>query len=99
MSLDVDVAVQLGTLRLDVALTVEPGELVAVLGPNGAGKSTLLRCIAGLLPIDRGSITVDGDVLDNPGNGVFVPPERRSIGFVFQEYLLFPNLTALENVA
>ena len=93
------IAVRRGTLDLHVALTVERGELVAVLGPNGSGKSTLLRCIAGLLPIDAGSIEVDGTVLDDASTDQFVPPERRPIGVVFQDYLLFAHLSALENVA
>jgi molybdate transport system ATP-binding protein len=71
--------------------------VLAVLGPNGAGKSTLLRVLAGLLPPDTGRVTVDGDVWDD--DGVHVPPHRRRVGMVFQDYLLFPHLTALENVA
>ena len=82
-----------------MALTVERGELVAVLGPNGSGKSTLLRCIAGLLPIDAGSIEVDGDGARRGVDRSLRPPERRPIGVVFQDYLLFAHLSALENVA
>ena len=82
------------TLRLDA----DDGETVAILGPNGAGKTTVLRALAGLLPIDRGRIELDGVVLDD-GARVFVPPERRPIGVVFQDYLLFPHLSVLENVA
>jgi molybdate transport system ATP-binding protein len=72
---------------------------VAVLGPNGSGKSTLFRCLAGLLPLDGGRIELDGDVLDDPTADVFVAPEHRAVSVVFQDYLLFPNLTAVENVA
>ena len=64
MTLDVAVGVQRGELELDVELAVDDGQVLAVLGPNGAGKSTLLRAVAGLLPIDRGRISVDGTVLD-----------------------------------
>jgi molybdate transport system ATP-binding protein len=99
MSLDVDLQVTLGPLTLRVELQVERGELVAVLGPNGAGKSTLLRCVAGLVPIDRGTITLDGVVLDDAHRDEFVVPERRSVGVVFQDYRLFPHMTATENVA
>ena len=88
-----------GTFRLDVELTTKSGETVAVLGPNGSGKTTLFRCLAGLLPIDGGRIELDGEPLDDPAHDVFVRPERRPVAVVFQDYLLFPNLTALENVA
>ncbi|WP_432942820.1 ABC transporter ATP-binding protein [Kribbella sp. CA-253562] len=83
-------------LRLD--LTVEPGEVVAVLGPNGAGKTTALRALAGLLPLDAGRITLDGTVWDEPP-GTFLSADQRPIGVVFQDYLLFNHLSALENVA
>lgn len=99
MSLEVEIALGLGTLDLDVSFEVRPGEVLALLGPNGAGKSTVLRTLAGLLAADRGGVKVDGVALDDAGAGVFVPPERRPIGFVFQDYLLFPHLSALENVA
>ncbi len=99
MSLDASVDVRLGSLHLDVELTVGAGEIVALFGPNGAGKSTVLRCLAGLLPIDHGRITIDELVLDDPVADVFLLPEQRPIGVVFQSYLLFAHLTALENVA
>ena len=89
----------LGRFRLDVDLTTKSGETVAVLGPNGSGKSTVFRCLAGLLPIDEGRIELDGEVLDEPATDTFVVPEQRPVAVVFQDYLLFPNLTALENVA
>jgi molybdate transport system ATP-binding protein len=98
MSLVAHVAVRLGSLELDAVLDAGEGETVAILGPNGAGKTTLLRALAGLVPIDAGSVALDGVVLDDGGN-VFVAPERRPIGVVFQEYLLFPHLSVLENVA
>ena len=88
-----------GTLDLQIELTVEPGEIVALLGPNGAGKSTVLRCLAGLEPIDDGRIVLDGAVIDDPDADVFVEPEQRPIGFVFQDYVLFEHLSVLENVA
>lgn len=87
------------TFGVNVALSISPGETVALLGPNGAGKSTTLAALAGLLPIDAGSIALDGVVLDNPDAGIFVAAEERRVGVVFQDYLLFPHLSAVENVA
>ncbi|MER8223772.1 ABC transporter ATP-binding protein [Streptomyces sp. NPDC094143] len=91
--LDARLVVDRGGFRLDVALTVAPGEVVALLGPNGAGKTTALRALAGLTPLTGGHLRLDGTDLDR------VPPESRPVGVVFQDYLLFPHLTALDNVA
>jgi len=99
VSLDAAIGVERGEFALDVGLRVEPGQVVAVLGPNGAGKTTLLRALAGLTPLGSGRIVLDGDVLDDPATGTWVPPERRPLGVVFQDYLLFPHLDALDNVA
>ena len=99
MTLDAAVCLRLGSLQLDAELTVGAGEVVALLGPNGAGKTTLLRCLAGLVSIDSGRIALDGTVLDDPDAGLFVPAERRRVGVVFQDYLLFGHLSALDNVA
>jgi len=97
--LDADVQVRLGRLDLRVGLTAQAGEVVAVLGPNGAGKTTLLRALAGLVAVDSGRIVLDGVTLDDPVTETFVPPELRSIGVVFQDYLLFETMSVLENVA
>ncbi len=99
MSLAASIRLTLGPLDLEIAVTVEEGEVVALLGPNGAGKTTLLRAIAGLVPFSSGYVRLDGKVLEDPAEGLYVPTERRPIGFVFQDYLLFPHLTVLENVA
>src|SRR4029079_5470738 len=99
MSLVAQVGLRIGSLDLDVALDVQAGEVLAILGPNGSGKTTLLRAIAGLVAIDRGRVVVDDKVLDDPIENVFVPAERRPVGGVFQDYLLFAHLTALDNVA
>lgn len=99
MSLDALAQLRLGSLSLDVSLAIAPGEVVALLGPNGAGKSTFLRCVAGLQPLDSGHIALDGVTLDDPCNAIFASPERRPVGMVFQDYLLFPHLSVLENVA
>lgn len=98
VSASADVQLRLGSLDLQASIEIAPGELVAVLGPNGAGKSTLLRALAGLQPIDAGRIAIDGVVVDD-GAGVFVEPEQRPIGVVFQQYLLFEHMSVLENVA
>lgn len=84
---------------LDVALHVPPGGVLALIGPNGAGKSTVLRSLAGLLALDDGSIRLAGRCLDEPRSGVFVPVADRAVGMVFQDYLLFPHLSTLDNVA
>jgi molybdate transport system ATP-binding protein len=97
--LTAEIGLRLGALDLDVALRAEPGEVVAILGPNGAGKTTLLRALAGLLPIGRGRVTLGARTLEAPDDGVRAIPQERAVGVVFQQHLLFPNLTALENVA
>jgi len=89
----------LGRLDLDVELEVEAGQVVALLGPNGAGKTTVLRALAGLLPLSGGHVVLDGRLLEDPSRRIRVPTERRPVGMVFQDYLLFPHLSAQENVA
>jgi len=81
------VQLQLGALDLDIALEIRAGEVVALLGPNGAGKTTLLRALAGLIPVTRGHVHLDGAVLEDSATGTYVPTEKRPIGFVFQDYL------------
>jgi molybdate transport system ATP-binding protein len=88
-----------GSFRLDLPLAVAPGEVLALLGPNGAGKSTSLRALAGLAPLTGGHLRLDGELLEDPRRRLRVPPERRPVGVVFQDYLLFPHLSALDNVA
>jgi molybdate transport system ATP-binding protein len=99
VSLLATIGARAGTLDLDVELTAEPGEMVAIVGPNGAGKTTLLRALAGLTPMRSGRIVLDGEVVEDIASGVSIPPERRHISLVFQEGLLFPHLSARENVA
>jgi molybdate transport system ATP-binding protein len=99
MSLDARIDVAVGALRLDVDLSARDDEVIAILGPNGAGKTTILRVLAGLLRLDAGHVVLDDEVLDDPSSETYVVPERRSIGVVFQDYLLFPFLDARDNVA
>ena len=83
----------------DVDLTVERGEVHALVGANGSGKSTLLSAVARLTPVSAGLITLAGQVMDDAHQGTFVEASGRPIGFVFQNYRLFPHLTVAENVA
>jgi iron(III) transport system ATP-binding protein len=76
---------------------VERGEVVALLGPSGCGKTTLLRLVAGFERPDEGSVEIDGRIVASSG-GAWLPPERRRVGMVFQDYALFPHLTVAENV-
>ncbi len=97
--LELDCTVRRGAFDLTLDLTAVAGQVLGVLGPNGAGKTTLLRALAGLTPIDRGEIRLAGVTLDRPSEGVFVVPEERRIGLVFQNYRLFPHLSVRDNVA
>ena len=81
----------------DFSLDVAPGEIVCLLGPSGCGKTTLLRLAAGIERLDQGRILIDDTVVSGPT--AFVPPERRGVGLVFQDFALFPHLTIFENVA
>ncbi|MGW5385952.1 ABC transporter ATP-binding protein [Nocardia sp. NPDC003963] len=98
MTLAAELRVTRGAFSLELDLELAPGEVVALLGPNGAGKTTALRALAGLTPLTAGSIGLGDRIWDAPP-GDFVPPEHRSVGVVFQDYLLFAHLDALENVA
>jgi molybdate transport system ATP-binding protein len=94
-----DAEVTRGGFTLRAAVTVAPGEVLAVLGPNGAGKSTLLAAVAGLTPLSGGRIRLDGVTLDDADSGTFVEAAHRPVGFVFQDHRLFPHLSVLDNVA
>lgn len=83
------------TLR-DVSLAAEPGEVLCLLGPSGSGKTTLLRIAAGIEAQSSGRVLLNGKEIAGPQ--VFLPPEQRSIGLVFQDFALFPHLTILDNV-
>ncbi len=87
------------TVLSDISLTVESGSFVTLLGPSGCGKTTLLRIIAGLETADTGSITCGDRTFVNAEQGRFADPQDRKLGFVFQDYGLWPHLTVAENVA
>ncbi|WP_185983903.1 ABC transporter ATP-binding protein [Aureimonas mangrovi] len=85
------------TAIADISLRLAEGEIAALVGHSGCGKSTLLRIIAGVETPNAGSIRLDGRMI--VGDGIFVEPERRNVGFMFQDYALFPHLTARQNIA
>ena len=82
-----------------VSLSVKAGEVVCLVGPSGCGKSTVLRLAAGLETLQSGRVSMRGDVVGDPAARVRVPPERRHVGLVFQDFALFPHLTVGGNVA
>jgi iron(III) transport system ATP-binding protein len=82
-----------------IDLTVGPGEVACLLGPSGCGKTTLLRLASGLEVLQRGQVSIGGRVVADGEAGDHVPPERRNVGLMFQDYALFPHLTVFENVA
>jgi molybdate transport system ATP-binding protein len=97
--LEADIQLRLGKFALDAEFSVASGEVVALLGPNGSGKSTVLQALAGILGMAGGRVVLDGTVLEDPAQHTRVAPEKRPIALMFQDYLLFPHLSALENVA
>lgn len=99
MRLDAHVVVCRPSFHLDAALVVEPGEVVALVGANGAGKTTFLHAVAGIVEISKGHVRLGPRVLDDAATGVHLPTEERRAGLVFQQHMLFPHLSALENVA
>ena len=98
MTLHAAIKVEAGSFSLEIDLRIGD-EVVAVVGPNGAGKTTLLRTLAGLIAIQSGEIVIDDLIVDRPDTDVFLLPEARPIGIALQDYLLFPHLTASENIA
>lgn len=81
----------------DLSLAVERGEIVCLLGASGCGKTTLLKAIAGLLPLAQGTMAINGRTIVDQQS--CLPPEKRNIGMIFQDYALFPHLTVAENIA
>jgi molybdate transport system ATP-binding protein len=99
VTLDVAATVHRDGFSLDVDLSLPPGRTVALLGPNGAGKSTLAGMVSGLVAISAGRVRLDGATFEDPASGVRVVPARRPVGVMFQDLLLFPHMSAAENVA
>jgi molybdate transport system ATP-binding protein len=97
MSLAIDVRHRLERIGLAISLRAGTG-LTAIVGPSGAGKTTLLHLIAGLIRPDAGTIVLGDEVLVDVGRGIFVPPDRRRVGYVTQESRLFPHLTVRQNL-
>ena len=95
--LRVDVEKQLGEFSLQASFSSE-GRVTGLFGASGAGKSSLINMIAGLLRPDRGTIVIDGDVVDDTAAGIHVPTWRRRIGYVFQDARLFPHLNVAQNL-
>ncbi len=97
MSLIVDIRKRLGAFTLDAAFTAENG-VTCLLGASGCGKSMTLKCIAGIEKPDEGRIELDGRVLFDSGKGIDLPPQQRGVGYLFQNYALFPNMTVRQNI-
>ena len=97
MSLQVDIRKRLGSFTLDLAFTAENG-VTSLLGASGCGKSMTLKCIAGIEKPDEGRIVLDGRVLFDAEAGINLPPQKRRVGYLFQNYALFPNMTVAQNI-
>ncbi len=87
-----------GPMLLDAQFTINKGEMVALYGPSGSGKSTILRILAGLTKPSKGKITLENELLSCTKTRLFQKPQNRPIGFMFQDYALFPNMTLRENI-
>jgi len=100
IEIDFAKTLQSATTRLDLHVQTQwqSGQFVALVGPSGAGKTTVLRMLAGLTAPDSGKLVVDGEVWFDADKKINLAPQRRSIGFVFQDYALFPNLSVRQNV-
>jgi molybdate transport system ATP-binding protein len=87
-----------GPVVLDIQLSLPASELTSLFGPSGAGKTTILRILAGLTQPEEGLISVDGQIWFDSARHINVPPQKRSVGYVFQEYNLFPNMNLRQNL-
>ena len=97
MSLSVDIEKKLGAFHLRSQFEA-PDETMALLGASGCGKSMTLKCIAGIVTPDRGRIVLGGRVLFDSEKKINLPPQQRRVGYLFQQYALFPNMTVAQNI-
>jgi molybdate transport system ATP-binding protein len=97
--LDTQFDILLGSFHLDMSFSSESGKTTVILGESGCGKSTVLRLLAGLLHPDKGHFVLDDEIYVDTKQHIDVPPQERPIGFVFQDYVLFPHLSVFDNVA
>ena len=96
--LNIDIKLALSSFRLGVRLKVEKNRPLGIIGPSGCGKTMLLKAIAGLAKVEEGKIVLNETILTDTTGGIFIPPERRKIGFLFQHHALFPHLSVADNI-
>ena len=99
MRLEVDIHKNFGNFQLDASFCTQSGAVTGLLGASGCGKSLTLKCIAGIEKPDRGRIVLDGRVLFDSEQKINLPPQQRRVGYLFQNYALFPNMTVEQNIA
>lgn len=87
-----------GMMQMNFSCVIEEGQLVSIYGSSGAGKTSILRMLAGFLNPDSGTIVFNDEIWFNSSNKINVPPQKRKVGFVFQDYALFPNMSVIENL-
>jgi len=98
MKLEIQIIKKLPDFTIDVSTCCEAGKMQVITGPSGSGKTTIMRILAGLEHADHGFVRFNHTVWEDTANRIFLPPQKREIGYVFQEYSLFPHLTVEQNV-
>lgn len=99
MTLDLQVKKKLRYFDMELSLSCADGQMLVLVGPSGGGKTTLMRMLAGLSTPDEGVITFHGETWFDSRRGIHIPPQKRRVGYVFQEYTLFPHLSLYDNAA